>query len=173
MSTIEKPNSDEYPEYFSGYVNQFDEGADVFEAMQSNFSTLKLLISGLTEEKLLFRYKPDKWSIKEMLVHIMDAERIFLVRALRLARNDKTELPGFDQDDYVPVSRADELSKDQLLREYEAVRNSTLAFFANLPEEAQTRKGLINGVLHSVRAIAYQIAGHELHHIKILKERYL
>jgi uncharacterized damage-inducible protein DinB len=173
MRKIEKPESSEYPEYFSGYVNQFKGGENILLAMQDNFSALKSLISELTDEKLLFRYAPEKWSVKEILVHMMDAERIFLVRALRLSRNDKTKLPGFDQDEYIPYTQADELSKERLLKEYKAVRNSTFSFLDNLPEEALSRKGMVNGVLHSVRAIAYQIAGHEQHHINILKERYL
>ena len=121
----------------------------------------------------MFRYAENKWTIKEILVHIMDDERIFMYRALRIARNDKTPLPGFEQDDYVPYSRANERSLANIFREYKTVRNATLSLFNSLSKEDLMRVGTANNHHVNVRALAYHIAGHELHHLNIIKERYL
>ena len=129
----------------------------------------------LPPDKLFYRYAENKWSIKEILVHIIDDERIFAYRALRYARFDKTELPGFEQDDYTFYSGADERSLESIFEEYEAVRNSTIAMFNGFPSEAFARSGTSTGNINNrtVRALAYRIAGHELRHIKVIKERYL
>ncbi len=106
-------------------------------------------------------------------MHIIDDERIYAYRALRFARNDETELPGFEQDDYVLYSRANERSIENILGEYEVVRSSTIALFDSLPEDSCLRMGIANNNKVTVRALAYHIAGHELHHINIIKEKYL
>jgi uncharacterized damage-inducible protein DinB len=141
--------------------------------MKDNLQTTKKFVQSLPEEKLLYRYAEGKWTIKEVLVHIIDDERIYAYRALRFARNDTTELPGFEQDDYARHSGANERTLKDILKEYTAVRNSTIAFFNSLDQKALTRAGVANKNLVSVRALAYHIAGHELHHINIIKERYL
>ena len=143
--------------------------------MKENLTNLKKLIYNLPEEKLLYRYAEGKWTIKEILVHNIDDERIFTYRALCYARNDQTELPGFDQDDYAAFSGANDRSPDSIFEEYEAVRNSTIALFQNLPEDALMRSGSLenNTNRRTVRAMIYHIAGHELHHINIIKEKYL
>ncbi len=171
--TIPKPKSGDYPEYFSNYVNFFNDEIDVIGILEQNELFLSGLIANLDEEKLNWSYQEGKWSIKEIIIHLMDAERIFLTRALRIARNDKVDLPGFDQDDFAPFSGAKTRTKGSILSEYQAVRTNTLEFFKNIDQEALERRGSANGSPHTVAAIAFQIAGHEQHHIKVLQERYL
>ena len=132
---------------------------------------MKELIHSLSEEKLLYRYAPGKWTIKEILVHIIDDERIYSYRALRFARNDRTELPGFEQDDYTAESNANERSLDSIFEEYEAVRKATIALFNGLDNEALLRRGKADGNEDTVRALAYHIAGHELHHIHFVRNK--
>ena len=133
---------------------------------------IKKLIRGLSEKELSKRPAPGKWSIKETLGHLIDVERIFAYRALRIARNDQTNLPGFEQDDYIPAAQFDRRPWSGLLEEFEAVRHSNVLMFRGLHEEAWERQGMSNGKLLSVRAAAYVIAGHERHHMKVLREQY-
>ena len=121
----------------------------------------------------MHRYAPGKWTIKEVLIHICDTERIFAYRALRIGRGDITPLPGFEQDDYVPVSQANSRSIKNILAEYESVRKATLTLFNSMPRQAFTHIGTCNNSPVSLRALAYMIAGHEMHHVAIIKERYL
>jgi len=175
LREIPKPKKDEYPPYSRIYMELLEDDGLVLEHLRANFAAIKKFIYSLPEEKLYYRYAEDKWSIKEVLVHIVDDERIFAYRALRYARFDKTELHGFEQDDYIFYSDADARSLKSIFEEYEAVRNSTIAMFNGFPEEAFMRSGASVGNINdrSVRALAYHIAGHELRHIKIIKERYL
>lgn len=135
--------------------------------------TTRDFILSLPEQKLLHRYAAGKWTIKEVLVHIIDDERIYAYRALRFARNDATELSGFEQDDYARHSKANERDIKDILDEYAAGRNSTIALFNGLDENVLNRGGVANQNFVSVRALAYHIAGHEMHHVNIIKERYL
>jgi len=156
-----------------------DNDKNILDQLWDNFLTLKRLIYSLPEEKLLYRYAEGKWTIKEILVHNIDDERIFSCRAMRFARNDNTPLPGFEQDDYARFSQANERGLDDIFEEYEAVRKGTITLFKYLPEESLMRKGfgidtdgsLINE--RTVRAFVYHIAGHELRHMEIIKKRYL
>jgi uncharacterized damage-inducible protein DinB len=147
----------------------------ILKHLQDNFDMVKRLIYSLPEDVLYHRYAPGKWSIKETLVHIIDDERIFAYRALRFARNEKNNLIGFDQDAYAAYSEADSRSLDNIFEEYEAVRRATIALFNGLPDNAFDRMGHGTGTANdaTVRALAYHIAGHELHHINIIKEKYL
>jgi len=155
------------------YIGLVPDDGLVLEHLKENFIATKTLIVSLPKEKLTYRYAANKWTIKEMLVHIIDDERIYAYRALSFARNDKTELPGFEQDDYALHSRANERSLKNILEEYEAVRNATIALFDGLPEDSLLRMGIANNNKATVRALAYHIAGHELHHLNIIKEKYL
>ena len=176
---IEKPNKDEYPEYSEMYMELINENGNILQYMKDNFFKIKKIIYELPEEKLKYRYAENKWTIKEILVHIIDDERIFSYRALRYGRNDNTPLHGFEENDYAKYSYANDRTLDSIFEEYEAVRNATLTLFQNLPEGAFLRSGggidddgsTIN--IRTVRALAYHLAGHELRHIKIIKERYL
>lgn len=176
---VEKPIKGEYPEYSEIYMSLLPDDGMILQHMEDNLAKIKNLIYSLPEEKLYYRYAEGKWTIKEILVHIIDDERIFSYRAIRYGRNDNTSLHGFEQEDYAKYSYANERSLDSIFEEYEAVRKSTLTLFQHLPEDAFMRSGggiaddgsTIN--IRTVRGLAYHIAGHELRHIKIIKERYL
>lgn len=176
---IEKPKKEEYPAYSEIYMELVEDDGRVLQHLKDNFAKIKNFIYQLPEDKLYYRYATGKWTIKEILVHLIDDERIFSYRALRYARNDNTALHGFEENDYARESKANERSLDSIFEEYESVRNATLTLFQNLPEEAFMRSGgglnddgtVIN--IRTVRALAYHLAGHELRHIKIIKERYL
>lgn len=175
LRKIQKPEKDEYPPYSRVYMELLNDDGLVLQHLLDNFYAIKKFIYSLPEKVLSHRYAEDKWSIKEILVHIVDDERIFAYRALRYARFDKTELPGFEQDDYAFYSDANERSLESIFEEYEAVRMSTIAMYNGFPEEAFMRSGMSTGGINrrTVRALAYHIAGHELRHIKVIKERYL
>ncbi len=173
MERIPKPNEGEYAPYAIMYIKLLTDDGLTLDDLKNNYTSMKNFILSLPEEKLTCRYAPDKWTIKEILVHVMDTERIFAYRALRIARNDKTELPGYEQNDYVPYSRANERSLGNIFEEYAAVRVATLSLFQSFSDEDVLRCGTANGNPVSVRALAYLVAGHELHHMKIIRERYL
>lgn len=176
---ILRPGKSEYPAYAQHYFDLIKTDTDILQELHDNFLELKKLIYSLPEEKLYYRYAEGKWTIKEILVHNIDDERIFSSRALRYARNDETPLHGFEENDYAKYSCANERSLDSIFEEYESVRNATITLFNNLPNEALLRRGggidengaVVN--IRTVRALAYHIAGHELRHIKVIKERYL
>ncbi|HEX8650009.1 MAG TPA: DinB family protein [Pyrinomonadaceae bacterium] len=173
MRRIEKPEEGEYAPYTIMYIGLLPDDGLVLKHLKDNLKSTQDFILSLPEEKLAYRYAEGKWTIKEILVHIIDDERIYAYRALRFARNDKTELPGFEQDDYALHSGANERDIKDILEELATVRDSTISLFNGLESSALTRVGVVSGNVMSVRAAAYHIAGHELRHIKIIKERYL
>jgi len=173
MRIIPKPEAGEFPPYAIMYIKLLPDDGLLLQHLKDNLEATKNLILSLPPERLAYRYANDKWTIKEMLVHIIDDEPIYAYRAMCFARNEKTELPGFEQDDYVHFSGANEREISSILEEYEAVRNSTIALLNGLPEEALLRAGTANNNRVTVRALANHIAGHELHHINIIKEKYL
>lgn len=173
MKTIPKPKPGEYPAYAGMYMDLLPDDGLVLEHLQENFRLTKEFILSLPEEKLLYSYAAGKWTIKEILVHIIDDERIYAYRALRFARNDKTKLPGFEQDDFARYSNANERELENIFEEYEAVRNSTITLFNGLDDSVLTNEGIADNNKATVRALAYHIAGHELHHLNIIKEKYL
>jgi uncharacterized damage-inducible protein DinB len=172
LDTLIRPAADEYAPFYAGYIAQVEDG-DVRLQTGSQIRDTVALLDGLSDEGAELRYGADKWSIKEVVGHLADAERIMAYRMLRIARGDETPLEGFDENAYVPAARCDSLSLQSLLDELRAVRAATLALERNLPAEAWTRSGTANGHRVSARALAYIIAGHELHHRAILRERYL
>ena len=179
MRKINKPVEGEYPAYSKIYLDLLEDDGKVLEHLWSNFLTIKEYMYALPPEKLLYRYEPDKWTIKEVLVHIIDDERIFAYRALRYARYDNTPLHGFEQDDYAKYSNANERTLNSIFEEYESVRKATITLFEFLPNDSLMRSGagidtdgsIINE--RTVRGLAYHIAGHELRHFNIIKERYM
>ncbi|MDP4150295.1 MAG: DinB family protein [Bacteroidota bacterium] len=173
MQRIEKPKDGEFPAYAAMYMKWVPDDGKLLSHLEENAKMVRRLILSLPEENLLFRYARDKWTIKEMLVHLIDDERIYSYRALRFARHDRTELPGFEQDDYVPYSNANARTATSILQEYAAVRQATIALFGSFDEAALLRGGIANGNQVTVRALGYHIAGHELHHLHLLKEKYL
>lgn len=173
MKTIPKPAAGEYAPYAIMYIGLLPDDGLVLKHLQDNMETVFDLIRSLPTDKLSYRWAEGEWTIKEILGHIIDDERIYCYRALRFARNDATELPGFEQDDYVLHSGANARDIEEILAEYTAVRSATIAFFNSLEEKALTRAGVANGHVMSVRAAAYHIAGHELHHLYSIRENYL
>ncbi len=173
MKKIEKPTEGEYAPYTIKYIGLLPDDKNILFHLKNNFISTKELILSTSKEKLLYKYAEGKWTIKEILVHIIDDERIYAYRALRVARNDSTELPGFEQDEFAKYSNANSRSLDSIFEEYEAVRNSTIAMFNSFDDDALKRKGISDGKIMSVRAAVYHIAGHELHHLNIIKEKYL
>lgn len=164
--------ANEYAPYYGRYVSLVPEG-DIAATLSGQVdSTLKLL-RGIDEAKAGWRYAPDKWSIKELVGHVIDAERIFAYRALCIARGDRTPLPGFEQDDYVNNGVFDACRMDELVQEFELVRRANLLMFRHLNDEAWRRRGIASDAEVSVRALAFIIAGHERHHMEILRTRYL
>jgi uncharacterized damage-inducible protein DinB len=142
-------------------------------AMKESSEATAKLIASIPEEKGEYRYQPEKWSIKELLCHMMDAERIFAYRALRFARNDKTPLSGFEEKDYAPEANAHGRTIQQLLKEIETLRITTIDLFASFTPGMLQRTGIANNVELSVLNLGYIVAGHESHHRIILRERYL
>lgn len=142
------------------------------ELMRQQLSEYESFYKNIPAEKWDYAYANGKWTVKEVLAHIIDSERVFQYRALRFSRNDKTELPGFDQDIYVAAKNTDHRTIESLIEEYTVVRKSSLLLFENLNEEELSRIGKANGFEIETRWIAYMITGHEIHHVQILKERY-
>lgn len=170
--TISRPAAGEYLDYFGRYVALVPEGDILTTLVSQNQSTLALLRS-LPESKGAFRYAPGKWSIREVVGHMSDTERIFADRALRFSRNDATPLPGFEEGDYIRNGSFDDYQLADLVDGFESVRRSTVFLFRHMTAEASTRRGKANGAEISVRALAHLIAGHETHHMNVLKARYL
>ena len=169
---IPPPKPTEYQSYYGRYI-ALVAGADLTAALDAQLALSLPVLHHISQEKSLHRYAPGKWSIKEVLGHLIDAERIFTYRALRFARNDQTPLPGFDQDPYVASANFDAHRWDDLIAEFEHVRRSTILFFRALTPEQTLRSGTASQNAISVRALGYIIAGHELHHMGVLRERYL
>ncbi len=173
MKKIQKPQEGEYAPYTIMYISLLPDDGLVLQHLLDNLKMVQELVLSQPAEKLTSRCAEGEWTIKEILVHIIDTERIFAYRALRFARNDTTELSGFEQDPYVANSGANERSSEDILEEYTAVRMATIALFKSFDEEAFTRSGVVNGARTSVRAAAYIIAGHELHHLHSIRKNYL
>jgi uncharacterized damage-inducible protein DinB len=173
MRLIAKPAPDEYPAYAEMYIKLLPGDGLILDHLAKNFESAKSLVLSLPAEKLLYRYAENKWTIKEILVHLIDDERIYAYRAVCFARGEKAHLPGFNQDEYTLNSGANERDINSILEEYEAVRRSTIALFNGLPETAFSKTGIADGKKDSVRALLYHLAGHELHHLNLVKERYL
>src|SRR5215831_1441606 len=166
-----RPAKSEYDPYYQRYISLVPD-EDVLVALDQQLSETLILLRSLSEHHGAFRYEPNKWSVKEVLGHLIDTERIMAYRALRIARNDRTPIPGFEQDDYVLNGPYSALRLADLVDEFKAVRAATLSLFRNLRPEDWTRVGTANKNDVTVRALAYIIAGHELHHRHILEERY-
>ena len=176
MSTVvtspSRPQPGEYAPYYDRYISLV-QSSDILATLDEQRRETLLLLSGRTEEEGDYRYADDKWSVKEVLGHVNDTERVFAYRALRISRNDQTNIEGFEQDDYVKFGPFAKRTLEDLVEDYIAVRRATLTLFRNLYEEAWTRRGVANKNEVTVRALAYIIAGHEVHHRRILREKYL
>jgi DinB superfamily len=171
-SMIGRPEANEAAPYYFGYINRVT-GDDILSSLQSQLDETLPFLRGISEEKSLYRYAPDKWSVRQMWGHVNDTERVFLLRALWFARNFDTPMPSFDQDVAVVAAQSDAVSWARHVEEFREVRLATISFFRNLPEEAWTRKGVASGNPFTVRACAYVVAGHVAHHMAVLREKYL
>ena len=168
---IPRPESNEYAPYYGKYIAAVG-GNDAYAVMQEQIRETIRVLQNVPESRGTFRYAPGKWSIKEVAGHMCDTERVMAYRALRMARADATPLPGFEQDDFVKGANFDARTLSSLREEFQCIRASTLAFFGSLEEAALNRNGTASKCTFSVRALAYVIAGHERHHLKILREQY-
>jgi uncharacterized damage-inducible protein DinB len=169
---LQRPTENEYPDYYHPYIKLVPNG-EIVQILQENLLAVATLFKGLTEEETNLRYAPGKWSVKEVLGHIIDTERIMTYRLLRVSRGDQTPLAGFNETDYVEAAKTHNLSMEAILEDFKATRNAAITLIKNTPEEAWVNKGNANGMEITTRAIAYIIAGHEMHHRKIVEERYL
>lgn len=172
MKNRNRPEINEYAKWYADYINQTS-GNDFLEALQSADEELNNLLGNLSDERAEKAYAQGKWTIKDLLQHLIDSEWIFAYRALRFARMDTTDLPGFDHDAYVEPARANQRKMTDLLADQRNLRQATTTLFSSFSEEALLRTGTANGNNVSVRALGWIIAGHQLHHLKIIKERYL
>jgi hypothetical protein len=167
-----RPQAGEYAPFYEKYVALIP-GTDILGSLEAQRMVMAQLLGARSEREGNFRYAPDKWSVKEVIGHIADSERIFAYRALRFARGDNTPLSGFEQDDYVKNGGFGERTLADLAEEFTEVRGATIALFSALDAAAWQRRGVANKNEVSVRALAYIIAGHDLHHRRILEEKYL
>lgn len=167
---MNKPEQDEYAEYYSRYISLVE--GDVLPMLDGQPAELRAMFATLPEEKGTYKYADDKWTLKEVLSHLIDGERFFAYRMLRISRGDKTPIEGFEQDDYIENSNANNRSFAELLDEFDLQRRSNMLFVRNLSDEATKRLGTASGYTVSVRALVYMMAGHVCHHVNILKERY-
>lgn len=169
---MQMPSQNEYTSNYKGYI-ELVSGKDIMRTLEEQFDEIEQFFNSIPKDKAGFRYNEGKWSIREILGHMADTERIFAYRALRISRKDKTALPGFDENEYVRYSNFDKQVISDLLDHFLFIRKSTIAMFKMMDEEMTKLSGTVNNNQASVRAIAYIIAGHAQHHINIIKERYL
>lgn len=168
---VGRPEPDEIPSPWIGYIQRVPE-PDPVNVCAAQIEDTATLLRGLSDTEAMYRYGRGKWSVKEVVGHLCDIERIMSYRALRIARGDSTPLPGFDENAYVPAAKFDDRSLTDLVGELRTVRASTLALLRTFDADAWRRRGNANGKPVSVRALAYVIPGHERHHVEILKTRY-
>lgn len=166
-----RPQPDEYGTFYRGYIEQVT-NPNVLQALIEQGQKMYTLIQQLTPEEASYYYAEDKWSVKEVIGHLIDTERIMAYRALCISRGETTPLPGYDQDQYVARANFDERSLQNLSTEYDTLRNANISFFNSLSKEQTMQQGTANNETVSVRALAYIIAGHEQHHLNILDEKY-
>ena len=169
---VTRPDFNSLPDFYKNYV-LYVQDSDVWGALRQSGDVTQAFLKSIPSDKQDFRYADGKWSIREVIVHVMDAERVFAYRALRFARNDQTELPGFEQNDWVPESNAHSRSIGNLADEMKRLRSTTIDLFESFTSEMLSRKGAANKSVISVLNLGYVIAGHETHHRTILMDRYV
>jgi hypothetical protein len=169
---ISRPEPSEYPEDLKHYI-ALAPGNDLLAYFDSQTLSVASLAGTLSEEQLLYRYAEGKWSVKDVFCHLIDCERIYDYRALCIARGDTTNLPGFEENDYAKTAHADKRDIHEIIAEYHSVRASSIELFKSFDEKIILRSGIANNSARTVRAIGYSLAGHEIHHLNVIKERYL
>ena len=173
MNTLTSPTSDEYAEFYAGYVQRATARGDVLAALPKQIEEIKSALGNLSDKQALFRDAPKEWSIKEVTGHLNDVERVFSYRLLRISRNDVTPLPGFEQDEYVREAGFDNVSLGDLINEFEYLRRANIFAISNIKEEALLYLGTASGYPVSARALVYMLVGHVDHHMASLHEKYL
>lgn len=169
---LERPGPAEHDRYYGTYIGLVPEG-DVLEILATQLADTVELLGGVPAEREITGYAPGKWSVREVVGHLIDVERMFVHRALAIAREDPSALPSFDQDDYARSSNANERHLSELTDEWMAVRSSSVALFQSFTDEMWLRRGIASDVEFTVRTFPFIVAGHELHHRVILADRYL
>ncbi|MFC6039999.1 DinB family protein [Paenisporosarcina macmurdoensis] len=167
-----KPSNEEFPAYFGKYIDLVSEGS-LEDTLIKQLKDTTAFLSNISETQGNYRYAIDKWTLKEVIGHITDTERIMSYRLLRIARGDQSPLAGYDDEQYVKEATFHSRSFPDLLKDFSAVRQSTVSLVRSLPEDVWSRKGIANNSEISVRGLAYIIAGHELHHVEIIKDKYV
>lgn len=170
--TVKDLNKNEYSSFYQTYIDECGDNR-LIEGLELNLDETLQFYKSIPIDKHEYRYDKGKWTIKELLQHIIDSERVFCYRALRFSRQDKTDLPGFEQDDYVAVSMANKRSLSDMLEEFKILRKSSICLFESFDKNMLRSKGFANDNEMSVRAVGFIIVGHVNHHTKIIKERYL
>jgi len=170
---LTQPTTEEYAPFYDGYIQRAAARKDVLAALSRQIEEIKSTLGNLTDEQALFRDAPKEWSIKEVMGHINDVERVFSYRLLRVSRNDSTPLPGFEQDDYVREAGFDKCSLSDLLNEFEQLRRANIIMIKNMPEAYADRRGTASGATVSARALIYMLVGHVDHQMASLHEKYL
>ena len=170
--TWSRPAADEHDAYYSTYIDKVPE-TDIFALLATQLAETRRVVAGLSADQETFRYAPGKWSVRDLIGHLIDTERVFGFRAATFAHGIGDELPSMDQEEWAAASNAGERPLADLLDELEAVRRSHVLMLRGLPPEAADRRGVASGYEFSVRALAYILAGHEIHHRQVLAERYL
>jgi hypothetical protein len=173
MKNLAPPTLEEFAPFYAGYIERAIARGDVFAAMTQQLDEMKSALGKLNDKQARFRNGPEEWSIKEIISHLTDGERVFSYRMLRISRNDKTALPGFEQNDYVKESGADELPLEDLLSEFESLRCANMLAVKGMSEEASQRVGTASNAAISARALVYIMVGHFEHHMASLHEKYL
>lgn len=168
----DRPNPHEYAPYYGLYIDQAPEG-DILEILERELAATRQMLGDLPETQQRWRYAEDKWSLREIVGHLIDTEWTFAYRGLCFARTDPAELPGFDQELWARVDDADERALTELLDTFACARRSSLAIFRAFDDTTWQRRGIANGCEFSVRAMPYILAGHEIHHRKVIEQRYL
>lgn len=171
-ATIERPKSDEFASFYSRYIEYLPRDADVMTTLTSQLDALAKMLARASERRASYRYAEGKWSVREVVGHLSDAERVFAYRLMRIARGDATPLPGFDENDYVRAAAFDRRPLSDVVGEWSAVRRATIAMASGLDSAAWERRGTANDTPVSARALLYIIAGHTEHHLGVLRTRY-
>jgi len=173
VNKLTLPTLDEYAEFYAGYIQRSQARGDVLAALPQQIDEIKSALGSLSDEQALFRNAPKEWSIKEVMGHLNDVERVFSYRLLRVSRNDATPLPGFEQDDYVREAGFDSYPLKELIQEFEHLRRANILAINNMSDESTRRVGTASGYPVSARALIYMLVGHVDHHMESLNEKYL
>ncbi|MFZ5878140.1 MAG: DinB family protein [Chloroflexota bacterium] len=173
MLKLTHPTPEEYAPFYADYVQRGQARGDVLAALPKQIDEIRAALGGLTDEQALYKFGPAEWSIKEVVGHLNDVERVFSYRLLRIARGDETPLPGFEQEDYIHAAGYDRVPLAELLQEFESLRRANILMISHLNNEAVSRLGTASGATVSARALIYMLVGHVEHHMACIHEKYL